>query len=64
MYDVDLKGSLAIVVGSEGEGVSKNVKSKCDFIAKIPMKGNITSLKASVACSLLTFEAVRQRDFN
>ncbi|GKX32142.1 23S rRNA (guanosine(2251)-2'-O)-methyltransferase RlmB [Vallitalea longa] len=64
MYDVDLKGSLAIVIGNEGEGVSKNVKDKCDFIVKVPMKGDITSLNASVAAGVLTYEALRQREYN
>lgn len=63
MYNIDLKGPLAIVIGSEGEGVSKLVKEKCDFIASIPMKGDITSLNASVATSILTYEALRQRDY-
>lgn len=64
MYNVDLKGSLAIVIGNEGEGVSRNVKEKCDFIVKVPMKGEITSLNASVAAGILTYEALRQRDYN
>lgn len=63
MYNVDLKGSLGIVIGSEGEGVSRNVKEKCDFICKVPMKGDITSLNASVAAGILTYEALRQRDY-
>ncbi|MCT4686432.1 23S rRNA (guanosine(2251)-2'-O)-methyltransferase RlmB [Vallitalea sp.] len=64
MYNVDLKGSLAIVIGNEGEGVSRNVKEKCDFIVKVPMKGEITSLNASVAAGILTYEALRQRDYD
>ncbi|GMQ56464.1 23S rRNA (guanosine(2251)-2'-O)-methyltransferase RlmB [Vallitalea sediminicola] len=64
MYNVDLKGSLAIVIGNEGEGVSRNVKDKCDFIVKVPMKGEITSLNASVAAGILTYEALRQREYN
>ncbi len=63
MYNVDLKGSLGIVIGNEGEGVSHNVKEKCDFIVKVPMKGEITSLNASVAAGILTYEALRQRDY-
>lgn len=63
MYNVDLKGSLALVIGSEGEGVSRIVKEKCDFVVNIPMKGNITSLNASVATGILTYEAVRQREY-
>jgi len=61
MYKVDLKGPLCIVVGGEGAGVSKLVKEKCDFIARIPMKGEISSLNASVATAVMVFEAVRQR---
>lgn len=63
MYNVDLKGPLAIVVGGEGAGVGKLVKEKCDLIAKVPMKGDIDSLNASVAAAVLIYEAVRQRDF-
>lgn len=61
MYDIDLKGSIAIVVGSEGKGVSRLVREKCDFIASIPMHGEINSLNASVAASVLMYEALRQR---
>lgn len=63
MYKVDLKGPLAIVIGGEGIGVSKLVKEKCDFIAKIPMRGEIESLNASVATGILVYEAIRQREF-
>ncbi|MCT4542664.1 MAG: 23S rRNA (guanosine(2251)-2'-O)-methyltransferase RlmB [Vallitalea sp.] len=63
MYNVDLKGSMAIVIGNEGEGVSRIVKEKCDFIVKVPMKGEITSLNASVATGILIYEALRQRDY-
>ncbi len=61
MYDIDLKGSIAIVVGSEGKGVSRLVREKCDFIASIPMYGEINSLNASVAAGVLMYEALRQR---
>lgn len=61
MYDLDLKGPIGLVIGSEGEGVSRLVKEKCDFIASIPMKGNIDSLNASVAAGVLAYEIVRQR---
>lgn len=61
MYNCDLKGSLGIVIGNEGSGVSRNVKDKCDFIVSIPMKGDIDSLNASVAAGVLAYEAVRQR---
>lgn len=61
MYDLDLKGPIGLVIGNEGEGVSKLVKEKCDFIASIPMKGDIDSLNASVAAGILAYEIVRQR---
>ena len=61
MYDIDFKGKIAIVVGSEGKGVSRLVREKCDFIAQIPMYGEINSLNASVAAAVLMYEAVRQR---
>lgn len=60
-YDHDLTGPLAIVVGGEGTGVSRLVKEKCDFTVSIPMKGNISSLNASNAASILMYEVVRQR---
>lgn len=61
MYDLDLKGSIGLVIGNEGEGVGRLVKEKCDFIASIPMKGDIDSLNASVAAGVLAYEIVRQR---
>ena len=61
MYNLNLKGPIGVVIGSEGEGVSRLVKEKCDFIASIPMKGQIDSLNASVAAGILCFEIVRQR---
>lgn len=61
MYSLDLKGSIGLVIGNEGDGVSRMVKEKCDFIASIPMKGDIDSLNASVAAGVLAFEIVRQR---
>lgn len=61
MYDLDLKGPIGLVVGSEGEGVSRLVKEKCDFTAAIPMKGDIDSLNASVAAGVLAYEILRQR---
>ena len=60
-YESDLKGALAVVIGSEGEGMSKNLKEKCDFLVKIPMLGEAESLNASVAAGVLLYEAVRQR---
>lgn len=61
MYKLDLKGPIGLVIGSEGEGVSRLVKEKCDFVASIPMKGDIDSLNASVATGVLAYEIVRQR---
>lgn len=61
MYKIDLKGALGLVIGSEGEGVGRLVKEKCDFIASIPMSGEISSLNASVAAGVLMYEAHRQR---
>ena len=61
MYNLDLKGPIGLVIGNEGEGVSRLVKEKCDFTASIPMKGDIDSLNASVAAGVLAYEIVRQR---
>lgn len=61
MYDFDLKGPIGLVIGNEGKGVSRLVKEKCDFIAKVPMFGDIDSLNASVAAGVLAYEIVRQR---
>ena len=61
MYRLDLKGPIGLVIGNEGEGVSRLVREKCDFIASIPMKGDIDSLNASVAAGVLAYEIVRQR---
>ena len=61
MYDLDLTGSLGLVIGNEGSGVSRLIREKCDYQAKIPMKGDIDSLNASVAAGVLAFEIVRQR---
>ena len=61
MYKVNLKGPIGLVIGNEGEGVSRLVKEKCDFTASIPMHGNIDSLNASVASGVLAYEIVRQR---
>lgn len=61
MYGLDLKGPIGLVIGSEGEGVGRLVKEKCDLSAAIPMKGNIDSLNASVAAGILAYEIVRQR---
>ena len=61
MYKADLTGPAAIVIGSEGEGMSRLVQKNCDVTVHIPMKGRITSLNASAAASILLYEAVRQR---
>ena len=61
MYDLNLTGSIGLVIGNEGAGVSRLVKEKCDFTAAIPMKGDIDSLNASVAAGVLAYEIVRQR---
>ena len=60
-YQMDLKGPMGLVIGNEGEGVSRLIKETCDFVASIPMKGDIDSLNASVAAGVLAFEVVRQR---
>lgn len=60
-YDQDMKGPLAIVIGSEGFGMGKLVKQNCDFLVKIPMKGKVTSLNASVSAGIIIYEAVKQR---
>lgn len=61
MYKLNLKGPIGLVIGNEGSGVGRLVKEKCDMVASIPMKGDIDSLNASVACGVLAFEVVRQR---
>ena len=61
LYNADLKGAAAIVIGSEGDGMSRLVAESCDFLVSIPMKGKISSLNASAAAAILLYEAVRQR---
>ena len=61
MYDLNLTGSIGLVIGNEGDGVSRLVKEACDYVASIPMKGDIDSLNASVATGVLAYEIVRQR---
>lgn len=61
MYKQNLTGPIGLVIGNEGEGVSRLVKEKCDYVASIPMKGDIDSLNASVAAGVLAYEIVRQR---
>lgn len=63
MYNLNLTGPIGLVIGNEGAGVSKLVSKNCDMIASIPMKGDIDSLNASVACGVLAYEIVRQRNF-
>lgn len=63
MYKADLTGALGIVVGSEGDGVSRLVREKCDFTVSVPMRGEINSLNASVAAGVLMYEAYRQRNY-
>ena len=61
-YEQDLTGNMALVIGSEGQGIGRLIKEKCDFIVRIPMKGQLSSLNASVASSLMMYEIMRQRD--
>ena len=61
-YEADLTGPIVVVVGNEGQGLSRLTKENCDLLVKIPMKGHMTSLNASVACSLLLYEVLRQRE--
>lgn len=63
LYEEDLTGPIGIVVGSEGEGVSKLTRDNCDYIVSVPMYGKVTSLNASVAAGLMVYEVVRQRNF-
>ena len=60
-YDQDLTGPLGIVIGNEGNGMSDKVTKNCDFLVKIPMKGKVTSLNASVSTGIIVYEAVKQR---
>jgi len=61
MYDLNLTGSIGLIIGNEGSGVSKLVRENCDMVASVPMQGDIDSLNASVACGVLAYEIVRQR---
>lgn len=61
LAEIDMVGSIAIVIGSEGEGMASLTRKRCDFLAKIPMKGKITSLNASVTCGMVIYEVARQR---
>ncbi len=64
LYNADFNIPLALIIGSEGKGVSRLIKEKSDFLVKIPMEGRITSLNASVACGIMAFEVLRQRKFS
>jgi len=63
-YQEDLTGAVGLVIGSEGKGISRLVKEKCDFLVKIPMKGKVSSLNASVAASIMIYEVLRQRSLS
>ena len=63
MYKQKLTGPIGLVIGNEGEGVSRLVRENCDFITRIPMQGDIDSLNASVAAGVLAYEIVRQRHY-
>lgn len=60
-YEQDLTGAIGIVIGNEGKGISQKVKKNCDFLVKIPMKGKVTSLNASVSAGIILYEAVKQK---
>ena len=60
MYEADMKGGFALVIGGEGDGLSKLVREKCDFLVSIPLKGSIDSLNAAVAAAIIMFEKNRQ----
>lgn len=62
-YDQDLTGPLGIVIGNEGSGMSDKVTKNCDFLVKIPMKGKVTSLNASVSAGIIIYEVVKQKNF-
>ena len=61
IYETDLKGPLALVIGGEGKGISRLLKEKCDFLVSIPMVGEISSLNAATAAAIILYEIFRQR---
>ena len=61
VYKTDLKGPLALIIGGEHEGITRLVKERCDFVVSLPMKGEVTSLNASVSAGIIMYEAVKQR---
>jgi len=61
-HEADLKGAIALVIGSEGEGIGRLVKEKCDFLVNLPMQGNVSSLNASVSAGIVMYEALKQRN--
>ena len=61
-YEQDLTGPLGIVIGNEGNGIGEKVRKNCDFLVKIPMKGKVTSLNASVSTGIVVYEAVKQKE--
>ena len=60
--DIDMTGPVALVIGSEGDGMSRMIREKCDFLASLPLKGQIESLNASVTAGIMLYEALRQRN--
>lgn len=60
-YNQDLTGAIGIVIGNEGSGMSEKVKKNCDFLVKIPMKGKVESLNASVSTGIIVYEAIKQK---
>ena len=62
-FDQDLTGPLGIIIGNEGKGMSELVKKNCDFLVRIPMRGKVTSLNASVSTGIIVYEALKQRNF-
>ena len=61
LWDTDFTGSMALVIGSEGDGMGRLVRESCDFIVSLPMKGQVSSLNASAAAAIVMYEVLRQR---